>query len=286
MAYDNICKYLAERFPRDLAIWATGAATGISVTEIGEAEVLKTELGIEPIRADSVILLQLLKSVLHLEFQLSVESQPPLPLRMLDYWVRLHRLYDAPIIQVIVMLRETPDDIPTEFRAANTWHRFHVVKLWEQDPEAFLHTPALLPLAVLTRAAQPRQLLKKVAEQVDQIESLAEQREISSCVQVMAGIRFEKELVRSMFREEIMEDSVIYQDIIQKGIQQGIQQGMKQADVSLVLRLLTHRFGPVDGPRKAAISGLSVPQLEQLGEDLLSFQTLADFDDWVTRNVA
>ena len=83
-----------------------------------------------------------------------------------------------------------------------------------------------------------------------------------------------------------MEDSVIYQDIIQKGIQQGIQQGMKQADVSLVLRLLTHRFGPVDGPRKAAISGLSVPQLEQLGEDLLSFQTLADFDDWVTRNVA
>lgn len=29
--------------------------------------------------------------ILHLEFQSSSQSQPSIPLRMLDYWVRLYR---------------------------------------------------------------------------------------------------------------------------------------------------------------------------------------------------
>ncbi len=103
MAYDNICKYLAEKFPREFAAWVTGRPEA----EIAEAEVLKTELGIEPIRADSVILLRLAGAILHLEFQLALYSRPPLPLRMLDYWVRLFRLHEMPVSQVVVMLRET-----------------------------------------------------------------------------------------------------------------------------------------------------------------------------------
>jgi len=85
MAFDNLCKLLSEKYPDRFATWILGAAPA-------SVKVLRTELSIEPIRADSVTLLQTQERILHLEFQVKLESDPPLPLRMLDYWVRLHRL--------------------------------------------------------------------------------------------------------------------------------------------------------------------------------------------------
>ncbi len=62
MTYDNICKYLAEEYPENFARW-------LFPTQATEIEVLKTELSLEPIRADSVTLLQSSNQILHLEFQ-------------------------------------------------------------------------------------------------------------------------------------------------------------------------------------------------------------------------
>jgi predicted transposase YdaD len=83
MSFDNLCKLLSEKYPATFASWVLGT-TQTSV------KVLKTELSIEPIRADYVTFLQLEGRILHLEFQTKIESTPPLPLRMLDYWVRLY----------------------------------------------------------------------------------------------------------------------------------------------------------------------------------------------------
>lgn len=83
MAFDNLCKYLAEKYPDRFVAWLLGEQTAA-------IEVLKTELSLEPIRADAVTLLSG-DRILHLEFQVKVATEPPLPLRMLDYWVRLYR---------------------------------------------------------------------------------------------------------------------------------------------------------------------------------------------------
>lgn len=82
MPYDNLCKYLAEHYPLHFAAWALGEP-------IADAEIMKTELSAEPIRADSVLYLNSRGTILHFEFQTTPQSRPPLPLRMLDYWVRL-----------------------------------------------------------------------------------------------------------------------------------------------------------------------------------------------------
>ena len=42
-----------------------------------------------------------------------------------------------------------------------------------------------------------------------------------------------------------MQESPLYQEILQKGMQQGIQQGIQQGEVTLALRLLTRRLGTV-----------------------------------------
>ena len=68
MSYDNVCKIIAEKYPLDFARW-------LLPVEPREIKVLKIELSIEPIRADSVIFLQTENRILHIEFQTKTTSK-------------------------------------------------------------------------------------------------------------------------------------------------------------------------------------------------------------------
>jgi hypothetical protein len=43
--------------------------------------------------------------------------------------VRLYRLYRIPVDQALVMLKPTVADVPDEFRAERTLHRYTVVRM-------------------------------------------------------------------------------------------------------------------------------------------------------------
>lgn len=280
MAIDNLCKYLAEQNPRSFAGWVLGA-----VPESGE--VLKTELSVEPIRADFVALLLPQRQILHLEFQVEALTEPPMELRMLDYFVRLYRLHRCSINQELIFLKPTtsPSAYVEQFTAPNILLRYKVIRLWEQDPAPLLANSALLPLATLAQTGSPQALLEQVAAQVDMIEETEEKRNISACAAVLASLRFDKVLIRQLFREDIMRESPIYQDILQegreKGLQQGLQEGKQEGELTLVLRLLTRRVGSVTPEVRSQISGLTLAQLEDLGEALLDFSNPGDLVAWL-----
>ena len=269
MSFDNLCKLLSEKYPTNFASWVLN-------TPQTHVEVLKTELSIEPIRADSVTFLQLQGRILHLEFQTQLKSTPPLPLRMLDYWVRLYRLYRLPITQVVVLLLPPPETqvIETRFTLENTEHQYQVIRLWEENPELLLHDPALLPLAPLTATNEPQTLLQQVIQQVNELE--AEKRaEISAYAQIVPGLKYEKDLVKRLFREGMMRESVIYQDILREGEEKG-----EQRERSLILRQLTRRVGELPQMWRDRVNSLSLEQLENLGEALLDFQGIGDLETW------
>lgn len=270
MSFDNVCKLLSEKYPKHFARWILGEPQPA-------VEILKTELSIEPIRADSVTFLQLQGRILHLEFQVRLESSPPLPLRMVDYWVRLYRLYRLPVTQVVVLLLPPAEGtvIETAFEIENTRHEYQVIQLWQEDPEVFLNDPALLPLAPLAATTQAESLLRRVAEQVSQLEA-GQRQEVSGYTQILAGLKFEKGLIRQLFREDIMRESVIYQDILEEGRQEGRQEGER----SLILRQLTRGLGEIPESIPSRLATLSLEQLEALGEALLEFETIADLEAW------
>ncbi|BAB75518.1 Rpn family recombination-promoting nuclease/putative transposase [Anabaena sp. FACHB-709] len=274
MSFDNLCKLLSEKYPENFASWVLG-------TPQTTVKVLKTELSIEPIRADYVTFLQLEGRILHLEFQTKLESNPPLPLRMLDYWVRLYRLYRLPITQVVVLLLPPAPGtvIETVFSVENTRHEYRVIRMWEENPELFLNDSALLPLAPLTATNQPQVLLQQVVEQVNQLEP-TQRSEISAYTQILAGLKYRKELIKQLFREGMMRESVIYQEILAEGEQRGEQIG-EQRERSLVLRLLTRRVGELPQDMGDRLETLSLEQLENLGEALLDFTNLADLFSWL-----
>ncbi|MBW4614845.1 MAG: Rpn family recombination-promoting nuclease/putative transposase [Desmonostoc vinosum HA7617-LM4] len=284
MSFDNLCKLLSEKHPTTFASWVLGTPQK-SVT------VLKTELSIEPIRADYVTFLQLEGRILHLEFQTQLESTPLLPLRMLDYWVRLYRLYRLPITQVVVLLLPpaTGTVIETAFSVETTRHEYRVICMWEENPQLFLNNEALLPLAPLAATTQPQALLQQVVQRVNQIQP--EQRsQISAYTQILAGLKYKKNLIQQLFREGMMRESVIYQEILkegeqigeQRGRQEGEQRGRQAEARSLILRLLTRRVGELPQQVQSQIETLSIEQLENLGEALLDFQAIADLETWLS----
>ncbi len=150
--YDNICKFLAETFSVDFASWLLG--TPVRLTELSP-----TELSSEPIRADSLILLQSDELILHAEFQ--TQPEPEIPFRMLDYRVRVYRKFpQKQMRQVVIYLKETGSPLVQEnsFRLERTSHVFEVIRLWEQPTENFFRAPGLLPFAALSRTEDPAQV--------------------------------------------------------------------------------------------------------------------------------
>lgn len=277
MSFDNLCKLLAEKHPDRFAAWLLGEPSTNAI------EVLKNELSIEPIRADSVTLLRTRGQILHLEFQTNWQSDPPIPLRLLDYWVRLHRLYRLPVTQIVVVLLPPSEGttIETLFEVGSTRHEFQVVKLWEQEPDLFLQDTALLPFAALTRTQDSTRLLDRVVQQVAEIPEVTERQEMSAYVQLMAGLKYDKEAIRRVFREGMMRESVIYQEILHEGEEKGREEGRQIERRSLISLQLEQRVGSLSDAQRDRISTLNLDQLTALAIALLNFSSQDDLDVWL-----
>ncbi|PZD70445.1 hypothetical protein C1752_12228 [Acaryochloris thomasi RCC1774] len=164
--YDSTCKFLAESFSSDFASWLLGRP--IAFTKLSPSE-----LSLEPIRADALILLESEEFVLHLEFQ--TEPDKIMAFRMIDYRLRVFRRFpNKQMKQVVIYLTPTSSELvyQTVFEIQGTRHEYEVVRLWEQPTEAFLNSPGLLPFAVLTQTSDKARTLQQVAARSDVMEGM------------------------------------------------------------------------------------------------------------------
>jgi predicted transposase/invertase (TIGR01784 family) len=274
--YDNVCKFLAENYSRDFAQWLLGEP--ISFTQLSPSE-----LSLEPIRADALILLESDQIILHLEFQ--TDPDPKMSFRMLDYRTRVYRRFPKKTMrQVVIYLKETSSPLVQEnaFILPNTRHEYEVLRLWEIPAEKMLGLSGLLPLANLGKTPNRPEILRQVAAKIDNIEGRTEKSNLAAATAILAGLVLSKEIIGSLLREEIMRESVIYQDIRESGKAQGREEGRREEAVSLILRLLNRRLGEISSTLSQQIRELSLEQLETLGEALLDFTSLTDLTAWLS----
>ncbi|NJN57253.1 MAG: DUF4351 domain-containing protein [Leptolyngbyaceae cyanobacterium SL_5_9] len=186
--------------------------------------------------------------------------------------------------QVVIFLKPTTSELAfaDQFTARNTSHRYRIIRMWEQPPEPLLVAPGLLPLATLARTDSPQQLLERVAAQVNMIEP-AQQQSIAACVQLVAGLILDTELIQQLFRRDVMRESVIYQEILQEGREEGREEG-RQAQLKLVLRLLQRQLHGLNPDLQAKVEALSLAQLTSLGEASLDFSNEADLANWFSQS--
>jgi len=257
--YDNTCKFLAENFSTDFASWLLGKP--IPLTKIKPSE-----LSVEPIRADSVILLESSEIVMHLEFQ--TKTDETMAYRMANYWLRLYGKYPTKEIhQTVIYLKPTnsPLACQTSFNSKSLNHNFNVIRLWEQPTEIFQKYQGLLPFAVLSQTPDPQETLRQVARQINNITDQRIQSSVAASTAIISGIALDKEIIQRLLRSEIMEESVIYQEILLegkvKGKAEGIAEGKAKAINQIALKMLS---SSVSLDLIAQFTGLTLKQIEKL----------------------
>ncbi|MFM7276873.1 MAG: Rpn family recombination-promoting nuclease/putative transposase, partial [Microcystis aeruginosa] len=216
--------------------------------------------------------------ILHIEFQ--TDPKEDIPYRMLDYASRLYRRYpDKPIHQVVIYLRksDSPKVRQNDYKQGKTSHQFEVIRLWEQPSEPLLKAPGLFPFAILAQAEKQENLLRQIAQEIEQISDSREQSNLAASTAILAGLVLEKDIIQRLLRKDIMKESVIYQEIWSEGLQEGRQEG----EANLVLRQLNRRVGDISPELLPNIRSLDLEQLENLGEALLDFQSPQDLEEWL-----
>ncbi|ULP73496.1 hypothetical protein BDGGKGIB_03150 [Nodularia sphaerocarpa UHCC 0038] len=69
--------------------------------------------------------------------------------------------------------------------------------------------------------------------------------------------------------------------LYQRHREQAKEEGRQEGKQHLILRLLNRRVGEIHTSLIERIRGLSIEQLENLGEALLDFSSVADLETWL-----
>ncbi len=274
MAFDSTCKFLAESFSSDFAAWLLGKPIVFS-------KLSPSELSLEPIRADALILLDSEDLILHAEFQ--TEPDPDMPFRLADYRLRIFRRFPKKQVrQIVIYLNPTNSELvyQTAFIIPGTRHEFEVIRLWEQPTDIFFEATGLLPLAVLSNTQDKKNTLRQVALHIDAIPEVRTQANLVASASLLAGLVLKKDFIHQVLRREIMQQSVIYQE----WREEFLQEGKFEEALSLVLRQLSRRIGDMSSEVRSQVQTLPLTQIEALGEALLDFSSPNDLTSWLQNN--
>jgi predicted transposase/invertase (TIGR01784 family) len=253
--FDNLSKFLAQEYSRDFATWLIGKPVKLT-------ELKPTELSLEPIRADSVILLKSRGLISHTEFQ--TDPDPEIPFREADYALRIHRKFPRhDLLQNVIYLRKTNSPLVfiDFFEAKRFRHEFNVIRLWEQPTEKFLKYPGLWPYAALTNTSDPIGILEEVAQKIAEMDDFRQQSNLSAISAVMGTLSLDKDQVKQIFRKEVMKESALYQEWRQENLAEGQTKGQEAERRSIALKMLAEGMSL---EVIAKITGYSIKQIQSL----------------------
>ncbi|YAF93924.1 MAG: Rpn family recombination-promoting nuclease/putative transposase [Nodularia sp. CChRGM 3473] len=82
-----------------------------------------------------------------------------------------------------------------------------------------------------------------------------------------------------------LKETRVYREIKEEGREEGLEQGRKEEAVNFVTRQLSKRFGELSLEVRSLVLGLSLSRLEELGEALLDFTSVADLQAWLEARI-
>ena len=147
---------------------------------------------------------------------------------------------------------------------------------------------ALMVLTTVNEADAPEEA-RCLIGRTEQVASADETRAIIEMITTIISYKF-KELstqeVEAML-DITFEETRVYREIKaeaeQKGLEQGRQEGRQEEAASLILRMLTKRFGSLEDDAQSSVRALSLENLEALSEALLDFDSMSELNTWIAQ---
>lgn len=141
---------------------------------------------------------------------------------------------------------------------------------------------ALMVLTTLNEQQAPEEARYLISRSsLEQPENTS--RAIIDLITTIITYKFEQ-LSRSEVEQMLgitLKETRVYQEIKQEGREEGREEGRTVEAQSLIFRLLTRRVGELPQEIRQRIENLSLEQLENLGEALLDFNSMADLQAWL-----
>ena len=219
-------------------------------------------------------------------FEAQVDVSRDVPRRMAEYAGRVKTIYHLPLFSIILWLKQKG---PVPQPPYEEWlddyfvssHNFINIEVYRLSAEQTLASGpiALLPLIPLMEGATE-------ATDVTAMQKIAQslpselQQSASELLAVFIARQFnDKDLAKQIYRRiymstELLEESPLYQEAIEKGLERGIpkgiEQGVLQAKRDDIRLLLEKRFGPLDAPLITVIESANLDTLKAIFLDAIS----------------
>ncbi|MCC5603812.1 DUF4351 domain-containing protein [Nostoc favosum] len=228
--------------------------------------------------------------IIHIEHQ--SYSQTGFNRRMFTYFARLHEKYALPIYPIVIYSHDSPKTLePNSYRLELgkkiiLEFNYDVIQLNQLHWQDFINQRNPVASALMAKmqmSATERPQVKLTSLQL--LTSLglnpAQVQLISGFIDTYLELNSQEEVV---FQEQLAtiepkEQEKVMQ-IVTSWMRKGLEQGEKQGELKLLMRLLNRRLGEINPQLKGRIENLSTPELENLGEALLDFSSVADLEAW------
>jgi len=289
--YDKTMKTIFSDMTEDLVKLITG-------NEIKKKEELNLEFTrVEKRQSDMVIKSEMdgKDTAIHIEFQTS--NDPKMPYRMLRYSLEILEKHNLPVYQLVLYMGKENlrmnNNLNYFFDVNNMLnYKYNIVDIGELKFSDIVGNEAyglyaLLP--IIDRENREREKETYLERCVKAIKNspidIEEKREIAFRAELLAGLTFEKQLIGRIFMEVIsmlrIEDSVIYQDIIEKGKKEGIEKGKGQGKVEIVIRLLKRKFKALPSSYEEKLSEVKEDTIDKIAEDIFDIEDIKDLDKYL-----
>ncbi|QBD81698.1 hypothetical protein EPA93_39305 [Ktedonosporobacter rubrisoli] len=173
---------------------------------------------------------------LHIEFQSKEDIS--MAQRLLEYNVLATRTLKRPVLSCVLYLRKSNNTaeppliwvLPDGLEILS--FRFVVTKLWEVSVIELMETglAGLLPLVPLAKDGGSHEVIDAMAKKIVE----ARQTELLPLAKLFAGLVLTKEADRHWLERifamynDILEESWVYQEILEKGMAQGLEKGRRE----------------------------------------------------------
>jgi predicted transposase/invertase (TIGR01784 family) len=167
--------------------------------------------------------------------------------------------------------------------------RVYLEDLLERETDSFAISIIQL---ILSSESQAVTMARQLGEKIERENNTEIQEQVLELIETVLVYKFPKlsrQEIEAMFTYSDLKQTRVYQEAREEGEQRGEQRGLKlgeqrglvKGQATMLLRMLSRKFGQITPSLRGKVNKLSAKQLENLAEVVFDLETIADLNNWL-----
>ena len=155
--------------------------------------------------------------------------------------------------------------------------RVYLEDLLERETDSF--AIGIIQL-ILSSESQAVAMARHLGEKIERENNTEIQEQVLELIETVLVYKFPKlsrQEIEAMFTYSDLKQTRVYQEAREEGEQRGLVKGQ----ATMLLRMLSRKFGQITPSLRGKVNKLSAKQLENLAEALFDLETITDLNNWL-----